>query len=97
MEKRIFKINTSELLSVDEAKESLKKLMKGYKNQPMILTEGDDISHESLYKVYLKLVEMHFNLQDPVPTTLEDASKDMDGVLKRLEELLKINKDETPK
>ena len=53
--------------------------------------EDTTVSKKSVKDIYLKLVEMHFNLQDPIPSTLEDATKDVGDVLKKLEVLLKMN------
>ena len=66
----------------------------GSLNDNYSLVENSDISKKSVNDIYLKLVEMNFNLQDPIESTLEDATKDMDNVLKQLEILLKIKQDD---
>jgi len=55
---------------------------------------SDIITIEKLKDIYLKLVLINFNLDDPYYYCNEDTKKDLNRVLVEFEELLNQNEDE---
>lgn len=52
------------------------------------------VSAEEIKNIYLELVIMHFDLDDPYYYCNEDTKRDLDKILTKLEKLLGINKKE---
>lgn len=49
------------------------------------------VNYEEVKNLYLKLVVVHFDLDDPHDETLNNAKRDVTNILEGFEELLDIN------